>query len=107
LILAVDEGIEADENVEGLDKLKDDSSLHDSAEGEHDSDSMHHEHQDDGDLDDGDLMFEADSEIPLLQDVSSIIVLFNRDVVTQVFLDDLYAFPVLIKKMKTEPADFE
>jgi hypothetical protein len=103
----VDEVIEADENVEGIDKLKDDSSLRDPAEGEHDSDSTHHECKDDGNLDDGDLMFEADNELPLLWDVSSVITLSKKVVVTQVFLDDLHAFSVLIKKMKTELADFE
>jgi hypothetical protein len=87
--------------VEGIDKFKDDASLHDSVEGELDSDSKHREHKENGDIDDGDLMFEADDEIPLLQDVSSIISLFNKVLITEVSLDDLYAFCTLIKKMKT------
>jgi hypothetical protein len=68
LILAVDEGLEMDENAD-VDKSKGDSLLHDSAEGEHEcnSDTEHHEHEDDSDL-----MFEVDTEAHLLQGVSSI-----------------------------------
>jgi hypothetical protein len=70
--LVLDEGIEVDENVEGSDKLEDDSFLHDTAEGKHESDSEHHEYEGDDSQ-----MFEADSDIPLLQEVSSVIVTYR------------------------------
>lgn len=66
--------MEEAESEEGVDKLMDDSSLHNLAEGEHDSDRMRHEHEDNDDLDDDDML-EADSEIPLLQDVSPVYIL--------------------------------
>jgi hypothetical protein len=70
--LVLDEGIEADENVEGSDKLEDDSFLHDTAEGKHEPDNEHHEYEDDDSQ-----MFEDDSDIPLLQGVSSVIITYR------------------------------
>jgi hypothetical protein len=70
--LVLNEGIEVEENVEGSDKLEDDSFLHDMTECKHDSDSEHHEYEDDDTQ-----MFEADNDIPLLEGVSSVIVTYR------------------------------
>jgi hypothetical protein len=70
--LVLDEGIEADENEEGNDKLEDDSVLHDTAEGKPESNSERHVYEDDDSQ-----MFENDSDIPLLQGVSSVIITYR------------------------------
>ncbi|KDR17997.1 DNA-directed RNA polymerase I subunit RPA1, partial [Zootermopsis nevadensis] len=49
-------------------EVEEDVAMYDKSEGEHDSDRMRHEHEDNDDLDDDDML-EADSEIPLLQDM--------------------------------------
>lgn len=74
--LVLDEGIEADENVEGNDKLEDDSLLHDTAECKREPDSEHHEYEYEYEDDDS-QMFESDSDIPLLQGVSSVIITYR------------------------------
>jgi hypothetical protein len=65
----VDEDIEAEENKEGTDDVKDDSNQHDLTKGEYDSDSERQEHEQGGDQ-----LFEDGSEIPLLQGVSLLII---------------------------------
>jgi hypothetical protein len=59
--------MEADENME----FKYDSNQCDLIKGEHDSDSEHHEHEEGGDQ-----LTEDDSEIPLLEGVSLIIITY-------------------------------
>lgn len=54
-----------DENVAGNDKLEDQSFMHDMAEGIHEPECEHHENEDDDSQ-----MFQAESDIPLLQGVS-------------------------------------
>lgn len=65
----MDEGIEADENMEGTDEFKDDSNQHDLIKGDYDSDSECQEHEQGGDQ-----LFEDGSEIPLLEGVSVVII---------------------------------
>jgi len=69
----VDEDIEADENMEGTDDLKDDSNQPDLIKGEYDSDSEREEHEQGGDQ-----LFEDGSEIPLLQGVSLVIISYRN-----------------------------
>jgi hypothetical protein len=65
----MDEGIEADENMEETDKFKDDGNQHDLIKQEYCSDSEQQEHEQGGDQ-----QFEDGSEIRLLQGVSLVII---------------------------------
>jgi hypothetical protein len=65
----VGEGIEADENMEGTDEIKDDRNQHDLIKQEYGSDSEQQEHEQGGDQ-----LFEDGSEITLLQGVSLVII---------------------------------
>jgi hypothetical protein len=67
----VDEGIEADENMEGTDEFNDDSNQHGLIKDEYDSDIEHQENEQSGDQ-----LFEDGSEIPLLQGVSLFIITY-------------------------------
>lgn len=67
----MDEGIEADENMEGTDEFNDDSNQHGLIKDEYDSDIEHQENEQSGDQ-----LFEDGSEIPLLQGVSLFIITY-------------------------------